>query len=201
MISSADSWQNRRPVFLSWVLRWIWQEFTWHGCNSMTLFICCLFMLSWRHMAKQGWVFGHYDPTFGSHNQTLEQKPVFLFTFHKTLPNGSKLEWLFLSQSHLSSRSVEDPKRASSLWQGLLSLPCTLGGCGLILLSCSRAWSLQPAVREVKSLWAEASTECPLYMRAAYQSGNSLECCTTELLPPCVCVAAQESVYIVSLST
>lgn len=94
---------------------------------------------------------------------------------------------------------TEGPKKAGSWRQWHLSLPCTLGGCGLVLLSCSRACSLQSAAREVKSLWAEAGTECPLYMRA-YQSGNSLECCTTELLPPCVCAAAQESVYTVSLS-
>lgn len=56
-------------------------------------------------------------------------------------------------------------------------------------------FSFLPAVRVVKSLWVEASTECPLYM-CAYQSSNSLECCTAELLPPCVCVAAQECVYI-----
>lgn len=62
------------------------------------------------------------------------------------------------------------------------------------LLRSSQQWE------RLKTLWAEAGTECPLYMRA-YQSGNSLECCTTELLPPYVCVAAQESVYIVSLST
>lgn len=169
----------------------------------MTLFICCLFMPTWRHTAKQGQVSRHYDPVFGSktHNQTLEQKPGFLFTLHKTLPSGSKPERLFLSWSrelHLSSRSAEGPKRAGSLWQWQWSLPCPLGGCRFILLSCSRACSLQPAAREVKSLWAEAGTECPLYMRA-YQSGNSLECCTTELLPPCVCVAVQQCVHYVSL--
>lgn len=65
--------------------------------------------------------------------------------------------------------------------------------------SLPEAFSFVPAWREVKSLWAEASTECPLYMHA-YQSSNSLECCTSELLPPCVCVAAQECVYILSLS-
>lgn len=64
---------------------------------------------------------------------------------------------------------------------------------------CQKPSLFLPAAREVKSLWVEASTECPLYMRA-YQSSNSLECCTAELLPPCVCVAAQECVYIASLS-
>lgn len=129
--SSADSQQNRRPIYFKWDLKVDLHELSWHRCNAMTLFICCLFLLTWRHMAKQRRVFGHHDPEFGSktHNQSLELKPGFLVTLHKTLPNDSKPGRPFPARSHVfyfRSHLTQCPRLVGSLCRWLWSLPFPL---------------------------------------------------------------------------
>lgn len=152
----------------------------------MPLFRCCWFLLTLRC----------WDP--------LGQEPGFGWGLHKTL----SWEGCFghRVRSFISCPIWHKVPRGFILYaisHGLFSTP--LVAEGVVAASCWgrcvlwEACSFSPASREVKSLWAEVSTDYSLYI-CAYQSSNSLECCTAELLPPCVCVAAQEHVYILSIS-
>lgn len=138
--SFAGSQQNRRPIFLCGILRWIWHELTSHWCDAMTVHLSLVSMDLETH--------GQAEMCLGIMTQSMGPKPTTRLWSRnlacyspsiKHYPMAQNHERPFPAQSHewyFFSLSTMGHKWFGSLRQWPWFLPCTLVDCGLVLLPC-----------------------------------------------------------------